>query len=898
MNDVDLNRAYAIFLKAAELEGDAVEKWVNEACGEDNKLQQKVQDLIVASKASSEFLDGMMDDTHAFQLNEIEDHCYRDRQFGPYQVISILKQGGMGSVFLARRADGEFSRRVIIKMIQMGMNFSQNQALFTHEKKILASLNHPNIVQLYDSGETEEGQSWFAMEWVNGTDISSYCATHKLNLSQRLNLFMDILAAVQFAHQHLVIHGDIKPGNILVNEDGQVKLLDFGIARLLRSDQAGLPAHSVSYLTPEQSGNNSNITTATDIHQLGQLLFELTTFLKPAAARNENFQFPGLPQVLQIHRKHGSLNHLSESTETSLSAIRRIYHGDLQHIVAKALHPDPQMRYPTVQALADDLLASSQHQLITARPLTLWYRAQKYLRRHLLGVAIGGMLILMSMGYALINAKHSKTLATERDKAIAVKNLLIEVFTAADPSVAPGRELTATEVLDRGLVKVMEQHHAPSPEIADLLQSMAITYQNLGQYSKAQSVLLEALEMRRLVQAHEPLVLAEAMTLMGENQRLMSDHTAAENWFNQSLELLEVSPNPVARALILSKLSRVKMLQGELQEAEQLGLEATTQIRTSYGTEHIQYAETLNDLSSVYFRLGKYQEVEKILLETKSIRESLHEPQRGPLLDHDYATNINNLGLAAYLQGHLEKGEAYFRQAIELRNQIYNEPHPEQAQSLTNLGLLLNDAGQPQQAMPFLQQALDIRVNTLESGHMLIHDAYNNLAMSHHESGQFQQAIDAYLMVLPAVEELRGHSHPQTVAIYTNLANSLLELGRWSEAREYFQKSLDARLTTLPEGHLYLSYSYVGLGQALAAAGETEQAMERLNKGLAIRVNALPKDHWLVGEAQLALMTLQAQTGKLATNAINPVCEVLQSRKGEQHHLTHRCFQLLRTAAN
>lgn len=893
MSEVDLNRAYEIFLRAAELEPIEADKWIHESCAGDQALLDKVKDLIKASKASTDFLDGMMADAHDFQLNEIEDHCFRGRQFGPYQVISILKQGGMGSIFLARRADGEFKRRVIIKMIPMGMSFTQSQTLFAHEKKILASLNHPNIVQLYDSGETEEGHSWFAMEWVNGTDIIQYCQVRQLNLTERLKLFMDILAAVQFAHQHLVIHGDIKPTNILVNEEGQVKLLDFGIARLLRSEEPELTAHSVGYLTPEQSREHSAITTATDIHQLGQLLFEMLTRLKPSAVRQQNFRFPSLSQAIQLHRQQGTLAAFSEQNHKSLAQVKRIFQGDLQHITAKALEPEPDDRYTTVQALADDLLASAQHQIISAKPPVLMYRAQKYLRRHLLGVTLVTMLVLMSLGYSVITLRHAKTLAAERDKAIAVKDLLIEVFTAADPSVTPGRELSATEVLDRGLTKVREQHHTPSPVVADLLQSMAITFQNLGQYSKAQSVLSEALQMRQMVQADDALVLAEALTLMGENHRLMSEHAAAEEMFSEALELLKQSSDSVARALVTSKLSRVKMLQGELQEAEQLGLTATAQIRAVYGIEHMLYAQTLNDLSSVYFRLGRYQDVENLLLKTKAIREALHASEQGPLLDHDYATNINNLGLATYLQGNLQQGEAYFRQAITLRNQIYTDPHPEQAQSLTNLGLLLNDAGKPHQALPHLQAALGIRESTLEAGHMLIHDARNNLAMSQHESGQFQQAMENYLALLPEVEKLRGDTHPQTLAIYTNLGNSLLELGRFSAAHDYFQRSLKAREATLPEGHLYLSYSYVGLGQALAATGSVDQAHEILSQGLAIREQRLPDDHWLVGEARLALMGVQAKRGEVTEDSLQPVCEVLMLRKGAHHHLSKRCAELL-----
>lgn len=336
MSQADTQRVHELFLQAVDMDPEQAQAFLDEVCADDQPLRDKVNRLLEASQASADFLNDMMADAHAYGLNEIEDHCFRDRQFGPYQVISILKQGGMGSVFLARRADGEFNRRVIIKMIQMGMNFNQNQTLFAHEKKVLASLNHPNIVQLYDSGETDERLSWFAMEWVNGTHITDHCNDRRLNLKGRLELFMSILNAVQFAHQHLVIHGDIKPANILVNEDGQVKLLDFGIARLLRNDGPGMTAHSNSYLTPEQARQEPAITT-TDIHQLGQLLFELLTGLQPVSVRDDAFNFPTLSDTLQIHRQRGTLGSFSWLCNSSRTELKRHHHSDLQHYVSPSI---------------------------------------------------------------------------------------------------------------------------------------------------------------------------------------------------------------------------------------------------------------------------------------------------------------------------------------------------------------------------------------------------------------------------------------------------------------------------------------------------------------------------------------------------------------------------------
>ncbi len=889
-------QAQQIFLQALELEATDKEQYINQACHGQPELLAAVKALIQAEQQSQQFFQQLAGSFQQTHLNEIEDHCFRDFQVGQYQILHILKQGGMGSIFLARRANGEFERGVVIKMMPIGMNFNQNQVRFAHEKEILASLIHPNIVQLYDSGITNNGQPYFVMELFNGQDIVSHCNDRQLNIPQRIALFHQILKAVQYAHQHLVIHGDIKPSNILVNENSEIKLLDFGIARLMHQDRQSPSAYSIDYQTPEHA-NNQNITTTTDIHQLGQLLFELLGGSSPRNVKQADFAFPLLKDHLvnSVTHNRDAVSRHAANTSSQPKQLFNQLGSDLQLIVAKALKPKISDRYQTVQAFEDDLKKYASHHCITARPHTVGYRFQSYVRRHKLVFSFLSVLILMLLGLITITSMHNHRLSVERDKALTIKSLLVDVFNVADPSIAPGKELTATEVLDIGLSRVRARFPTPTATEADLLEEIATTYQNLGQYNKAQNILDDAHSIRSGLADYDAIAVAKGMMLLGENQRLLSNHDEAESWLNQALTVFKQSPDKhlAEIASVKNKLSRVKVLKGELDAAEKIALEAIAVQRKLYGENHLLYAQGLNDLSSVYFRQGKYQQVETILLETKKIREKLWLEKPLPILDKDYATNINNIGLAYYLQGKLTEGEVYFRQANELRNQIFSKPHPEQAQSLTNLGLLLNDAGKPDQALPYLQKALEIRSVTLDKDHMRVIDAWNNLAMVYHENAQFSQADEIYQRISARIVESRGIDHPQTASVYTNMANTLLALNQFEAAHDYLQASLNSRLKTLPEDHLYLSYSHIGLGRAKIALGQIKTGQEHISQGLQIRQQKLPADHWLLGEALYAHAMAQFVQGNDARETAQRACQILNDKKGENNFLTQKCFTLL-----
>ncbi len=883
-----------IFLQAIEKKKQQRPDYIQKTCLDDPQLLAYVQDLLAAKKKSGVYFSNLKDSV--FPLNEIEEHCFRDFQVGQYQISNLLKQGGMGSIFLAHRADGEFEREVIIKMIPIDLDFDQNQVRFAHEKEILAGLIHPNIVQLYDSGVTAEGQSYFVMELIKGNNIIQYCNQQKLTIKQRLKLFVVILGAVQYAHQHLVIHGDIKPSNIMVTVDGQVKLLDFGIATLVHQEGQKPEAYSIEYQTPEHA-NKRRIITTTDIHQLGQLLFEMISGTEPRLARQKDFSFPLLPGQLASIQQNSpeSFNALLKNTSSNKTQLKWCFNSALYHIIHKALSPEPGDRYDTAQAFADDLIKFENGYCVEAHPGSRAYRFQRYLYRHRLMVFLVSTLTAVLAGFTLMTALHNTELSIERDKAVTIKNLLVDVFSVADPNKTPGQELTATEVLDTGLQRIRERFNEPTEIEADLLEEIAHTYQNLGNYTQAATILEDAYQIRQSIQSDEQFVLAGSMMLLGENERLLAHFDDAESWLDQSLDIFEQeSATYLAEiATVKGKLSRVKVSKGELADAEKMALDATETQKVLYGEDHIKYAQSLNDLSAVYFRQGKYKQVADILLITKNVREKLWQEKPLPILDKDYATNINNIGLAYYLQGNLTDGERYFRQAIDLREQIFAKPHPEQAQSLTNLGLLLNDAGSPDHALPYLEQALTVRQLTLETGHPRINDAWNNLAMIYHENSEFSKAAEIYQSILGSVIQTRGEAHPQTASLYTNMANTLLELNEFQKAYDYLKKSLDSRLKTLPEDHLYLSYSYIGLGRAQVALGDIPHGKDLILKGLSIREQKLPADHWLIGEAYYAHAMVAFIQGQADLEMTQNACAILKEKKGESNYLTQKCLALL-----
>ena len=408
---------------------------IEQACAGDAELRREVKRLLAADRPGSKFLEespldavaGSGDDATASAIG---------RHIGPYRIVKEIGRGGMGVVYLAERDDGEYRTRAAVKLIKRGMDTDAVLRRFRHERQILAGLDHPNIARLLDGGTTDDGLPFFVMEYVEGTPVADYAAAHALTVEGRLRLFREICSAVQYAHRHLVVHRDIKPSNILVTEDGTPKLLDFGVAKLLRPETdasttdltaTGLRVMTPEYASPEQARGES-VTTATDVYSLGVVLYELLAGRRPyrltshhpeEVARVISEQEPERPSDAATREDADAKGpgHAEPATTAPRSRVAASLRGDLDNIVLTAMRKDPQRRYATVEQFSEDIRRHLESLPVRARSDTFGYRAQKFVRRNRAGVAAAALVVLALVGGMAATLWQARVARAERAKA-------------------------------------------------------------------------------------------------------------------------------------------------------------------------------------------------------------------------------------------------------------------------------------------------------------------------------------------------------------------------------------------------------------------------------------------------------------------------------------------------
>ena len=357
------------------------------------------------------------------------------QQFGLYRVLALLGHGGMGSVWLAERADGLFARRVALKLIHPALKSRVISERFAREREILASLNHPHIARLLDAGVAEDGQSYLALDYVAGTPLTTYCDAHRLSVHERLELFRQVLSAVQYAHAHLVIHRDLKPANILVTEEGQVQLLDFGIAKLLTEGEAketeltqlGGRALTPDYAAPEQIAG-APITTAADVYALGVMLYELLTGERPYKLKRDSrgaLEEAILKADPAAPSRAASSEAAAAARATTAKKLWSTLRGDLDTIAIKALKKSPAERYATANAFGEDIERYLRGDVVLAQPDSVAYRALKFARRHWVGIAAAGVLLLTLAGGLAATSYEAKVASGQRDTALQAQSRLL-----------------------------------------------------------------------------------------------------------------------------------------------------------------------------------------------------------------------------------------------------------------------------------------------------------------------------------------------------------------------------------------------------------------------------------------------------------------------------------------
>ncbi|MEO8674745.1 MAG: serine/threonine-protein kinase [Casimicrobiaceae bacterium] len=524
LDSAQFARLSALLDEALDLEGPQRDAFLHELGARDALLAVHVRDLLASMAAMHD--EGLLETRDVLKTRLAaapdEDATLVGRSFGPYRVLRIIGQGGMGMVWLAERADGLFDRRVALKLVHPGLMGTALTERFARERAILASLEHPNIARLLDAGFTADGQPYLAIEYVDGIPLTRYCDREQLPVRARIGVLLQVLHAVQFAHANLVIHRDLKPSNLLVDGEGQVKLLDFGIAKLLHdgtaheSELTALAgrAFTPDYASPEQI-TGAPITTASDVYSLGVLLYELLCGQRPYHPKRDSRGALEEAIVTAEAARPSEValsDSIADARSTSPRQLAQSLRGDLDTIAQKALKKNPADRYATVEALAQDLQRHLAGEVVEARPDSAYYRFSRFVMRHKMVVASAAVVTVAlgaGLGVSLWQAGVARTQAAvarnEAAKATAVQDFLLDIFRANSierPDPVKARETTARELLDLG-GKQAEEGLKDSPEArAVVLDTLADMYYQLGLNTEAARQRRRALDV--LKQAFGP----------------------------------------------------------------------------------------------------------------------------------------------------------------------------------------------------------------------------------------------------------------------------------------------------------------------------------------------------------------------------------------------------------
>jgi len=881
-NEVD--RVFAEALDLAPAERPA---FLDAACAGDPDLRSEVERLLAADRESSDFLESPPDEILELALGDRPDDRQEGESLGPYRLLRTIGSGGMGTVYLARREDEHYQQEVAIKVLRSGRESSEALHRFLAERQILARLQHPNIARLYDGGRTEDGRPYLVMERIDGTPVDDYCDRHRLTIDQRLVLFQKICAAVQHAHQNLLVHRDLKPANILVTAEGEPKLLDFGIAKRLAPEpgdtletQLGLRLLTPSYASPEQV-RGEPITTASDVYSLGVILYELLAGRRPLEVpetlpheieRAICEQEPERPSLALFRPGPPGAEEIAACRKTRPSALADRLSGDLDNVVLMALRKEPDRRYGSAAQLARDLEKHRQNLPVTARPDTLRYRTRKFVRRHRAGVAATAAVVLLVAGFVASLIAQGRQLAQERDKARYALTFLVDTFKQADPYQTKGEKLTAREILDQGAHRITREL-AGQPDVqAAVMDAIGEVNLGLGRFGEAEPLLHRSLTLRREVFGSSSLEVAESLEHLAVLRNERSDRAGAEARLREALAIRRrQGAGGIALAKTLNRLGDVLVTEGAspeaLAESEALHREALAIARRVEGPGGLTAAETLFALSDLRKVQGSYAESERLFREGLSIerealgdgdprlwrdqstlgetlidagklkeaealfRQSLAVQRKILGQEHpDLASTLSGLAVSIHLQGRYSEAEALERELLTLARSQYGPMHWRVAEVLVNLATDLDAQSKGTEALFHYQEALEIRRRTLGEGDPLVAQILLLLAELHRNDKQYPKALELAQQALGIIEKAEGPDHPHVAYVLREIGRNYLMQNRFGEAEPYLRRCYDIRRKKLEARHPDLAKAQVALAKCLIGQGRHDEAVSLLRQ--------------------------------------------------------------------
>ncbi|HTE43409.1 MAG TPA: serine/threonine-protein kinase [Steroidobacteraceae bacterium] len=850
-HDARWMRVRDLFEQAIEMPADQREQFIEKNCGDDVSLRDELKSLLAVDAAHSE-------SPLTSAIGAAVDATTRDRRqellgtvIGPYRLTSVLGHGGAGTVYLGERIDRQYSAQVAVKVVEGAALHAEIGRRFRAERQILANLNHPNIARLIDAGETQQGYPYLVMEYIHGEPINIYCDRLQLNVEQRIEIVLKVCAAVHYAHQNLVIHRDLKPGNILVTPDGTPKLLDFGIAKLLDTGaaaaEAALTRLNDRILTPEYASPEQilgqNVTTSSDVYALGVVLYELLSGMRPYRVSSTSqlelerticINDPSKPSTAvreALNRAKDdptptrSINTIADSRSATPMRLRSQLDGDLDAIVMRALRKEPIHRYNSVEQLSADLRRHLQRAPVIAREGNWLYYTNRFARRHVFGVSVTAVFIVVLAAALIVTSVQAKRIAEQRDSATrekqtseAVASFMVNVFAAADPFTVQNRQITAGELLDRATDNIRNDLDQQPVVKASLLEAMGRTYSRQGQPDKGNALIEEAISIQRSLDKADTPAFATSLVNLGKVRLNRKDYRGAESPLVEAIEILK----------------RNKLTHS-----------------VDYAYAIFRLAELENQRGNVKKTLALYEEAVPLF---RSILGERHP---------ETATVIMSYGFARLWTSEYAESERLARVALDIYRSTVPKTNPDRITAEGLLGVSLLFMGQYDQAEPLLKNCYLASRQVFGVNSVRVLDSLNDLVMLYRKSGNLVAAEANAREAISMNVRLRGESNYETAQSRESLAIILWKRGQLTEAQQQLQTALRAYESTLPADHLFVLAAEHFYSEVLLAQGKLDQAESQLRRTIA-RLQKAETVPWRIARSENTLSEVLRRSGKTA----------------------------------
>jgi eukaryotic-like serine/threonine-protein kinase len=852
-------RIQSLFDQVADLQEPARSEQLAHRCADDPELRASVEALI---KRDRRHEDPLLEAVGAAAESLLEDH--RDRligtRVGTYRIVSILGHGGMSTVYRGERDDAQYQQTVAIKVMQHAVVHPRLRSRLHSERHILATLDHPSIARLIDSGELDDATPYLVMEYVDGESIDAYCDSRTLFIRERIELFIEVCAAVHYAHRNLVVHRDIKPSNIYVTGDGVPKLLDFGVAKLLAPESLShtLPVTRLQerILTPENAAPEQvlgrPITTATDIYALGVLLYQLLSGRSPYRLLSYSqlqleraicMDDPVRPSQIVVSKMRGESDsdrsRLSDRRGLSPQRLRARLSGDLDAIIAMAMRKEPDRRYPSVEALAEDLRRHLLGQPVRARHGDWRYKTGKFARRHVLAaVAAAAVFVgLLIIAGVTLWQNHRISLALdaaaqERDRAQQVSGFLVDVFSQADPFNAQGKEATARQLLDSGAEKISGNANLQPEVRAQLLESIALAYRHLGLNDRAVQLFEQAVSIRRDERPPNNRGIAESLANLARALADAGHLVSAEGYLQQAIELSQGEDASPSRE--------------------------TAEILVQYG----------------HFALNGKSDPERahvLFSQALAIYRSLPGDQHLAI-----ASTLSAMAVGASWTGDFALSEQYQRNALTIFRATVSRNHPDHAVALGGLGYILTQRGKYAEAEQALNEALEIERAVFGADNQRVATLEKDLGVLYGREGDLQRAIDVTQDAVKIATERLGASHYMRGYYLDSLAHLKLQANDIKGAEADTREALSIYAAKLPPRHLFVASSRYLLGEILLRRRLLAEAETELRAAVDIDTALAGQDNWRSARSLASLGWALIEEGKAAEG--EPLLVAAQSR--------------------